>query len=132
MPVRTEDGFAECAFGEWDGLAFVEVQRRWPDELTAWLASPSVAPPGGESFEEHEARVRRARDVTMARYPRRTVLVVTHVTPIKHLVRLALGAPAKALFRMELDTASMSVVQWWEDGGASMRLFNGTEHLTSA
>ncbi len=129
LSVRTEDGFAECAFGEWDGLTFDEVRERWPDELARWLQSPSERPPGGESFEEHEARVRRARDVTMARNPRRTVVVVTHVTPVKQLVRLALGAPAPALFRMELAPASLTAVQWWADGGSSLRLFNGTEHL---
>ncbi len=131
VPVRTEDGFAEVAFGEWNGLTFAEVRERWPRELDAWLASPSVAPPGGESFEQHAARVRRSRDKTLARHPQSTVVVVTHVTPIKQLVRMALDAPDSAVFRMELAPGSMSVVQWWSDGGASLRLFNGTEHLTA-
>ncbi len=130
LPVRTEEGFAECAFGEWDGLTLTEVRERWPDELDRWLGSTSVAPPGGESLDAHETRVRRARDVTIARNPRRTVLVVTHVTPVKQLVRLALQAPAAAVFRMEMAPASLTVLQWWSDGGASLRLFNGTDHLS--
>jgi probable phosphoglycerate mutase len=129
VDVRTDAGFAECAFGDWDGLTFAEVRERWPDEMAEWLRSPSVAPPGGESFDAVAARVRLARDKTLARHPGRTVLVVTHVTPIKQLVRLALDAPATALFRMELAPASLSVVQWYADGNASLRLYNDTGHL---
>ena len=94
LPVREVETLRECAFGEWEGLTFAEVQERWPDELSGWLADTSVAPPGGESFDAVAARVRRARDQLLARHPGRTVLAVSHVTPIKLLVREALTAPA--------------------------------------
>ena len=131
LEVRLEEGFRECAFGEWDGRSFAEVQEKWPAELAAWLADPAVAPPGGESFEAVAERVRATRDQTIAGFPARTVLVVSHVTPIKQLVRLALGAPPVALYRMELAPASLSVVQWYGDGNASLRLFNDTAHLAA-
>ena len=102
LPVREVERLRECAFGEWEGQTFAEVQERWPDELSAWLADTSVAPPGGESFDAVAARVRRARDQLLARHPGRTVLAVSHVTPIKLLVREALPAPLSALYRMEL------------------------------
>ena len=74
-------------------------------------------------------RVRAARDRLVPRHAGRTVLVVSHVTPIKLLVRSALDAPARALFRMELEPASLTRVQWWPDGNASLRAFNDTSHL---
>src|SRR5918992_482372 len=55
--VREDDGFRETDFGEWEGLTFAEVRKRWPAELNAWLADPSVAPPGGESFTDTARRV---------------------------------------------------------------------------
>jgi len=127
--VAVEDGFRECDFGEWDGHTFAEVQERWPDELVAWLGSTSVAPPGGESFDEVAGRVRAARDRVIAAHPGRTVLVVAHVTPVKTLVRFALDAPEQALFRMEMAPASLSVIQYWEDGTTSLRGFNDTGYL---
>ena len=129
VDVRLEEGFRECAFGAWDGRTFAQVQQEWPAELAAWLGSTSVAPPGGESFDALAERVQVARDKAIARYASRTVLVVSHVTPIKQLVRLALGAPASALFRMELTPASVSEVQWYADGNASLRRFNDSGHL---
>ncbi|MFK0098658.1 bifunctional RNase H/acid phosphatase [Streptomyces sp. NPDC091040] len=130
LEVRVEDGLRETDFGAWEGLTFGEVRERYGDDLDAWLASPDAAPTGGgESFAEVAERVAVARDGLVARYAGRTVLVVTHVTPIKTLVRLALGAPPEALFRMELSAASVSSVAYYADGNASVRLLNDTSHL---
>jgi broad specificity phosphatase PhoE/ribonuclease HI len=124
--VEVEEGLAEAAFGTWDGLTFAEVQDNHPDDLDAWLGAVDVAPTGGgESFVEVDERVRRTRDRLIAAYPGKTVLAVTHVTPIKVLVKLALGAPLDSLFRMELAPASVTVISWYPDGQASMRMFNG-------
>lgn len=129
LEVRVEDAFAETAFGEWEGLDFAAVRARWPQQLQAWLDSPAVSPPGGESMDEVFARTRIGRDKVRARFPGRTVVLVSHVTPIKQLVRMALDAPAHAIYRMELVPASMQVLRWWPDGGASMQAFNVSTHL---
>ncbi|MCD0482509.1 bifunctional RNase H/acid phosphatase [Streptacidiphilus sp. ASG 303] len=129
LDVRIDEGLRETDFGAWEGLTFAEVQERYPAELDAWLASPKAAPPGGESFAATARRVALSRDKLLARHPGRTVLLVTHVTPVKTLVRLALGAPPEALFRMELSAASLSAVQYYADGNASLRLLNDTGHL---
>jgi ribonuclease H / adenosylcobalamin/alpha-ribazole phosphatase len=68
----------------------------------------------------------------LRQHPARTVLVVSHVTPIKQLVCLALNVEPAAVFRMELAPASISVVLWFVDGNASLRLFNDTSHLRPA
>ncbi|TSB21237.1 bifunctional RNase H/acid phosphatase [Streptomyces benahoarensis] len=130
LDVRVEDGLRETDFGAWEGLTFGEVRERYPDDLDAWLGSSRVAPTGGgEAFATVARRVAAARDALTARYAGRTVLVVTHVTPIKTLVRLALGAPPEALYRMELSAASLSAVAYYADGNASLRLLNDTSHL---
>ena len=129
LEVRIEEGVRETDFGAFEGLTFAEAKERYPAELDAWLASAKVAPPGGESFAAVARRVSVARDKLLARYAGKTVLVVSHVTPVKTLVRLALGAPSESLFRMELSPAALSAVQYYADGNASLRLFNDTSHL---
>ncbi|MFB8024752.1 MULTISPECIES: bifunctional RNase H/acid phosphatase [unclassified Streptomyces] len=130
LEVRVEEGLRETDFGAWEGLTFAEVSERYGADLTTWLASPDAAPTGGgESFAEVAERVSAARDRLVARYAGRTVLLVTHVTPIKTLVRLALGAPPESLFRMELSPASVSTVAYYADGNPSLRLLNDTSHL---
>ncbi|MFI1827030.1 bifunctional RNase H/acid phosphatase [Streptomyces sp. NPDC020412] len=132
LDVRVEEGLRETDFGAWEGLTFGEVQERHPDDLAAWLASTKAAPTGGgESFATVARRVTAARDRLLTASPGRTVLLVTHVTPVKTLVRLALGAPPESLFRMELSAASLSAVAYYADGNASVRLLNDTAHLRS-
>ncbi|MFD7459133.1 MULTISPECIES: bifunctional RNase H/acid phosphatase [unclassified Streptomyces] len=130
LEVGVDDGLRETDFGAWEGLTFAEVHERHPDDLAAWLASPDAEPTGGgESFAATATRIAATRDKLVAAYAGRTVLLVSHVTPIKTLIRLALNAPAESLFRMELSAASLSVVAYYADGNPSVRLFNDTSHL---
>jgi ribonuclease H / adenosylcobalamin/alpha-ribazole phosphatase len=128
--VVTDDGFRETDFGAWEGRTFAEVRERWPDELSAWLADPEVAPPGGESFTDVSARVTAALHRVLAARQGQTVLIVSHVTPIKTLVTAALLAPPAALYRMHLDIAALSEIDWYADGPAVLRSFNDTGHLS--
>ncbi|MFJ2156431.1 bifunctional RNase H/acid phosphatase [Streptomyces sp. NPDC087856] len=130
LDVTIEEGLRETDFGAWEGLTFGEVRERYPEDLTTWLADPTAQPTGGgESFEDTATRIAATRDKLTATYAGRTVLLVTHVTPIKTFVQLALGAPPESLFRMELSAASISAVAYYADGNASVRLFNDTSHL---
>ncbi|MGW1667809.1 bifunctional RNase H/acid phosphatase [Streptomyces sp. NPDC002324] len=130
LGVTVEDGLRETDFGAWEGLSFGEVRERYPDDMNAWLTSPDAEPTGGgESFEAVAHRVAATRDELVAAHRGRTVLLVSHVTPIKTLVRLALGAPPEALFRMELSAASLSALAYYADGNATLRLLNDTSHL---
>ncbi|MBZ6174877.1 bifunctional RNase H/acid phosphatase [Streptomyces olivaceus] len=130
LEVAVDEGLRETDFGAWEGLTFGEVRERYPDDLDAWLASPDAEPTGGgESFAATGARIAATRDKLVAAHAGRTVLLVSHVTPIKTFLRLALGAPPESLFRMELSAASLSAVAYYADGGASVRLFNETSHL---
>ena len=128
--VVTEDGFRETDFGAWEGLTFAEVRERWPAELATWLADPEVAPPGGESFTDVSARITAALHRVLADRAGQTVLIVSHVTPIKMLVAAALLAPPAALYRMHLDVAALSEIDWYADGPAVLRSFNDTGHLS--
>ncbi|HEY3632774.1 MAG TPA: bifunctional RNase H/acid phosphatase [Jatrophihabitantaceae bacterium] len=127
--MSVHEGLVECDFGVWEGRTLEEVQQDWPGELAAWLTSPDAAPPGGESFDAVAKRVRRARDELIAKNPGATVVIVSHVTPIKTLLRLALDAPISAMSRMYLDPASVSITNYYPDGTPSVRLVNDTSHL---
>jgi ribonuclease H / adenosylcobalamin/alpha-ribazole phosphatase len=129
VPVLTDEGFRETDFGAWEGLTFAEVRKRWPSEVTTWLADPSVAPPGGESFAQVSERVTAALHRVLAERGGQTVLIVSHVTPIKTLVAAALLAPPAALYRMHLDVAALCEIDWYADGPAVLRSFNDTAHL---
>ena len=129
LDIEVEDGIAEMEFGSWDGLSFTEVQERFPDDLSAWLGDLDAAPHGGESLRTVQKRVLEGRDRILEQYAGRTVVAVSHVTPIKVIVAEAMGASLDGVYRMELGPASVTVVSYatTPDGEVRpyLRLFNG-------
>jgi ribonuclease H / adenosylcobalamin/alpha-ribazole phosphatase len=75
------------------------------------------------------ARAARARERLAAAYSGGTIVVVSHVTPIKALLREALGAPAQAVYRIYLETGSLSAIDWYAGGAGVVKLLNDTSHL---
>jgi probable phosphoglycerate mutase len=129
LNVTVDDDLIETDFGAWEGLTFAEAAERDSDLHRRWLRETTVAPPGGESFDEALVRVSRARERIIAGYQGTTVLVVSHVTPIKMLLRLALDAGPAILYRLHLDLASLSIAEFYSDGASSVRLVNQTNYL---
>ncbi|MGA9690106.1 MAG: histidine phosphatase family protein, partial [Pseudonocardiaceae bacterium] len=130
VPMTVHDGLIETDFGAWEGLTFAEASARDPELHTRWLTDTSLAPPGGESMDAVHRRVRRVRDQLIAEHGAATVIVVSHVTPIKALLRMALDAGPSLLHRLHLDLASLSVAEFYYDGPATVSLVNDTSHLT--
>ncbi|WP_396931496.1 bifunctional RNase H/acid phosphatase [Mycolicibacterium sp.] len=129
LDVTVDADLIETDFGAWEGLTFGEARERDPDLHGRWLRDTGLRPPDGESFNDVEERIRRVRKRIIAEHPGATVLVVSHVTPIKTLLRLALDAGPGILHRLHLDLASLSIAEFYPDGGASVRLVNQTSYL---
>jgi ribonuclease H / adenosylcobalamin/alpha-ribazole phosphatase len=127
--VVIDEDLAETDFGDWEGHTWAEIQANWPDALARWQGDPALAPPGGESFTTVFDRVARARERLAASYVGRTIVVVSHVTPIKAMLREALDAPPQAVYRMHLEPASLSAIDWYDEGAGIVKLLNDTSHL---
>ncbi|BBY35206.1 bifunctional RNase H/acid phosphatase [Mycolicibacter minnesotensis] len=129
LDVTVDEDLTETDFGAWEGLTFTEAAERDPELHRRWLKDTAIQPPDGESFDAVQQRVRRARDRIVADHSGSTVLVVSHVTPIKTLLRLALDAGPTILYRLHLDLASLSIAEFYGDGPAAVRLVNQTAYL---
>jgi probable phosphoglycerate mutase len=127
--VTVDDDLIETDFGAWEGLTFAEAAERDPELHRRWLRDTGTTPPGGESFDAVLDRVLRVRERIVEAHQGGTVLVVSHVTPIKMLLRLALDAGPGILYRLHLDLASLSIAEFFSDGQSSVRLVNQTGYL---
>ncbi len=127
-PLAVRERLIETDFGTWEGLTFPEARARDPQVHAEWLGSEEVAPPGGESFAAVGRRVAAELADLLREYPGATLVLVTHVTPIKMLLRDALQGGPGVLYRLHLDLAALSIADFYPDGGASVRLVNDTSH----
>lgn len=127
--VIEDAGFIENDFGGWEGLTFSEAAARDPQVHARWLGDYTAPAPDGESFAQVAERVIAAKDQLVQKYSGRTVVVVSHVTPIKTLLQRALTVGPELLFHLNLDLASVSVTEFYPDGGSVVRSVNETAHL---
>jgi broad specificity phosphatase PhoE len=108
-----EDSLRERHFGIWEGLRFNEIESQFPLEYKAWKQDQAIFKPDrGESVYDLAERVVPAVKEMVARHRGETVLIVTHVGPIRVLVAEALGMPVELYRRLRVDPASITVVDY--------------------
>ncbi|HEV2309868.1 MAG TPA: histidine phosphatase family protein [Acidimicrobiia bacterium] len=100
-----EPRLAELDYGEWDGCPVADLPA---DVAARWRADPTFAPPGGESLVALRERVAPCAAELLDRVGEGTVVAVSHVSPIKATILVALGLPDELAWRLRLDLASIS------------------------
>jgi ribonuclease H / adenosylcobalamin/alpha-ribazole phosphatase len=55
--------------------------------------------------------------------------VVSHSRPIASFAANVLDAPVSSLYRLHVDNASISEIDFYDDGPVVLRQFNATSHL---
>jgi broad specificity phosphatase PhoE len=132
LEVQPVDDLRECNFGTWEGLSRAEILARSPEDvqhLYAWERDMTITPPGGESFEAMCERTCAVVEQLARTHPDQSIVLVSHVGPIKVLLATALGAPLSSTLRVFLDPATISVVDWRDLTHAIVRLVNSHAHL---
>ena len=120
------DGLVEASFGAWEGLTYKEAVERDPEGFTTWLGDPTFRAGGtGDSMHGMRERLDGVRDALREQHAGRTIVAVTHLTPIKMLLQGVLELPMDGLFRTEVMPASVTVLTWYPDGRGVVRLLNG-------
>ena len=127
----------EKRFGEWEGLTFTEAEAHDPDRyrriFRVATCDGETAPPGGESDMQMLRRMAgvagRLRDTHGGRDE--NILVVGHGGSLCALIVALLGLPARAIWRFRLSNCGVSQVTVFDDGAATLDLFNDTGHLQS-
>ncbi len=130
LEIIFDESWYELSFGDWDGKSIEEVKAEDPDAYQAWLNSTAYAPGGGESYDEASVRIEEALEKLVAEYPGKKVIVVTHNGVIKTAIKLAMGAPAEAVFHVDATPCSISSISIWpSDGLRAVRSVNERGHL---
>ncbi len=121
--VEVDERLVELDYGEWDGLGLRDLPAgAWE----RWRADVSFAPPGGESLVAVTTRVASFCDEYLAEPG---IVAVSHVSPIKAAVCIALGVDESVTWRMQLGLAAISRVDVRADNRPYLLSFNETSHL---
>jgi alpha-ribazole phosphatase len=115
LAVSLLDELRELDFGELEGMRFEDIARSHPALYAQWMQAPTaVRFPGGESFDDLRRRVADAVSRLLQAYGGRLVVAVTHGGVIRAVLADALGVPSDRIFRLAVDTASRTRIEWVE------------------
>jgi len=120
---------AEISFGEWDGHTNAEVEQKWPELFARWRGDIEMRPPGGESLAEFDGRVLTGFNKIVTEYEGESVVLVSHVMPIRGLVRKAMAAQWEAYWRVSVAPCSITVLRFWGEEAAEIACVNYSGHL---
>lgn len=110
-------GLREIHFGCWEGLSWRQIARRFPRLSHVWLKRfPHHPIPGAERFGTFKKRVTRELREIVAAHAGGCAAVVTHAGVARLILAGALGIPDRNLFRIALDPAGVSVIDFSQDG----------------
>ncbi len=129
LNVEVLDDLIEIQLGDWEGIYQDEIQRRWPRLWQQSRIDPSeITIPNGESFEQVKTRAIRALNTVIRASQDKQAAIVTHEIIIKVLIAYALGVTNSIYRRIEIDNASLSVLQI-TDSNYQLVSMNDTSHL---
>ncbi|MEM8555020.1 MAG: histidine phosphatase family protein [Pseudomonadota bacterium] len=109
----------EIHFGDWEDQTFAEVSAHSPDAIAAFWQKPGeTCAPGGESWNDLDARVSAAADGLVREG--QDLIVVAHFGAILTQVQRARGQGPLEVFSQQIEPLSVSVLTWngekWSDG----------------
>jgi probable phosphoglycerate mutase len=134
LPVATDDGLVEIAYGEWDGRAEADVERDDAARFAAWAAHPGrVAPPGGETGADIAVRALAAVERIRARHPDGgKVLLVSHKATLRVLVCALVGIDVDGFrARIAQKVCAVSIIDF-KPTGPLLQVLGDTSHLPAA
>ncbi|MFM6971088.1 MAG: bifunctional RNase H/acid phosphatase [Rhodoluna sp.] len=129
VSVSINNDIAEISFGDWDGHTNEEVKELWPNEFTAWQGSWDASPPNGESLKAFDERVMRGLRKIVNDNAGKTVAIVSHVMPIRGIIRASLQAGNSGYWAPQISPCSISIIRFWGDQAAETITINSTSHL---
>jgi alpha-ribazole phosphatase len=114
LNVETRGDFAEIDFGDFEGLEYEEVERKFPEIYKQWMEAPTMVEfPNGESFDRMQVRVLRAVNELKLRHARETFAVVSHGGANRIVLANALGMQNADIFRLGQDYAAANVLDFY-------------------
>lgn len=129
VDAQVDDGLIEMDFGEWEGKTFAEVRSSDPQAHQAFFNDAHSCPPQGECHEAIYERMTGVIDSLVEQYPGQNVVLVSHVTPIKAILRYALKVDATIFRTLHLGLAGLSIVEFFPDGASMVRRVNDAHYL---
>ena len=125
LPSIVSPDLREINFGSFEGLAYDEVERLYPEQYRIWMERPTeIKFPQGESFADVKVRVLRFKEFLLCTHAGKTAVVISHGGVNRIILADALKISDPMIFRLDQAYASLNIIDY-TDGSPIVRLMNG-------
>lgn len=115
----------ERSFGIWEGMTFLEIKEKYPDEFASWASNPvEYGPIEGESTLKVKERVVPELERIVKNHTGRNIAIVAHGGINRIVLCHILGMPLENIFRIEQDFGALNIIEFW-DKYPVVKLLNG-------
>lgn len=109
--INVDKSFIEMDYGTWSGKKLKDLakEKSWK---TIQKNPSSFEFPTGESFRRAASRIEKGLLTLARKYPKETILIVSHGDIIKMALQLSNGGPLDNFQHFIVDTCSLSEIHW--------------------
>ena len=123
------EGLIDISYGNWEGLTFSEVKKRYSDQYNKWEKKPDLIRfPNGETLNEVKDRSFRAFKNIVKENPGKSILIVPHRVINKVLLCALLGLSNSHFWEIKQDTGCINLIEYSNDR-LILSMMNDTCHL---
>ena len=124
-----DEAFVEIDLGDWEGMAFTEVQERHGEELTRAVAEKNIPMGGrGETLDQVASRAAQAVDGLFDRMSEgERVAVITHGGFLQPILNKHMAGDGRRVHAFSSNTSITRIVRQF--GRDRLMTFNDTGHL---
>ena len=129
VPIITDKILNEMDWGEWEGLTFSQIKRKFPKEFLKRQEDKfHFAPKNGESPSDLKKRLTPFLKKIVKKHKGQTVLIVGHGGVNRVLMGILMGWDGKRITDVLSKNTAVNILHVRE-GKSRLHLFNCTKHL---
>jgi broad specificity phosphatase PhoE len=129
LPVIQVSQLMEMGYGDWEGMMFSEINKKYGEQFPRWLNNPTLFQiPRGEAIDSLQERAVKAVNEIVTAHPGEQVVIVAHGIAIRTIIAAVLNLPLVFISRFRQDNAALNILEY-SNGKGTVLALNDTCHL---
>jgi broad specificity phosphatase PhoE len=130
--LKIDDDFTNISLGGWENQMKSEIRERYPDLWKLWTTEPEKLNfPGMETLAQVRERSSHALLQLIKKHADGKIAIVSHRAVFKPLIAALLKIPEPYFWKVHIDTAAYSILEYRQERGFTLTCLNFNKHLVN-
>ena len=115
LKVKKDKQLNEIDFGEWEGMTFNQIRKRYPKLAQKYLSNPlNTKIPGAESLLKFRNRINKAIEKILAQ-KKGTVAIISHAGVNRIIICSLFKLPLSYFWQIKQDIGAINIIEIYQD-----------------